>query len=92
MAACWRPTHDRVAAYRKTVRRRCHPQGHQPEPAGRQRHKIAAEKGDADYSGIIIRKGEPELLEAINKALADIKADGTYQKISDTYFGQDVSK
>ncbi|MDG3578230.1 amino acid ABC transporter substrate-binding protein [Rhizobium sp. YJ-22] len=54
--------------------------------------KIAAEKGDADYSGIIIRKGEPELLEAINKALADIKADGTYQKISDTYFGQDVSK
>ena len=54
--------------------------------------KIAAEKGNADYSGIIIRKGEPELLEAINKALADIKADGTYQKISDTYFGQDVSK
>jgi cystine transport system substrate-binding protein len=54
--------------------------------------KIAAEQEGADYSGIIIRKGEPELLEAINKALADIKADGTYQKISDKYFGQDVSK
>lgn len=54
--------------------------------------KIAAEQENADYSGIIIRKGEPELLEAINKALADIKADGTYQKIADKYFGQDVSK
>ena len=54
--------------------------------------KIAAEQADADYSGVIIRKGEPELLEAINKALADIKADGTYQAISDKYFGQDVSK
>ena len=54
--------------------------------------KIAAEQADADYSGVIIRKGEPELLEAINKALAEIKADGTYQAISDKYFGQDVSK
>ncbi|CDZ26609.1 Extracellular solute-binding protein polar amino acid transport system [Neorhizobium galegae bv. officinalis] len=54
--------------------------------------KIAAQQDNAEYSGIIIRKGEPELLEAINKALADIKADGTYQKISDKYFGQDVSK
>ena len=54
--------------------------------------KIAAEQKDADFSGIIIRKGEPELLDAINKALNDIKADGTYQKIADKYFGQDVSK
>lgn len=54
--------------------------------------KIAAQQDNADYSGIIIRKGEPELLGAINKALADIRADSTYQKISDKYFGQDVSK
>ncbi|RWX80853.1 amino acid ABC transporter substrate-binding protein [Neorhizobium lilium] len=54
--------------------------------------KIAAQKDDAEYSGIIIRKGEPELLEAINKALTEIKAEGTYQKISAKYFGQDVSK
>lgn len=54
--------------------------------------KIAAEKADADYSGIIIRKGEPELLEAINKALTEIKADGTYDAISQKYFGADVSK
>ncbi|MCB5202475.1 amino acid ABC transporter substrate-binding protein [Neorhizobium sp. T786] len=54
--------------------------------------KIVAEKPDADYSGIIVRKGDPELVAAINKALADIKADGTYQAISEKYFGQDVSK
>jgi L-cystine transport system substrate-binding protein len=54
--------------------------------------KIATQEENADYSGVIIRKGEPELLEAINKALAEIKADGTYQKISDKYFGQDVSQ
>jgi len=54
--------------------------------------KIVAQQENADYSGVIIRKGEPELLEAINKALADMKADGTYAKISDKYFGQDVSK
>ncbi|MCV3243537.1 amino acid ABC transporter substrate-binding protein [Mesorhizobium sp. ZC-5] len=54
--------------------------------------KIAAQEENADYSGVIIRKGEPELLEAINKVLAEIKADGTYQKISDKYFGQDVSQ
>lgn len=54
--------------------------------------KVVAEKSDADHSGIIVRKGDPELVEAINKALADIKADGTYLKISEKYFGQDVSQ
>lgn len=54
--------------------------------------KVVAEKPDADYSGIIVRKGDADLVAAINKALADIKADGTYKTISDKYFGQDVSK
>ncbi|QPC87582.1 transporter substrate-binding domain-containing protein [Mesorhizobium sp. NBSH29] len=54
--------------------------------------KIAAEEANADYSGIIIRKGDPELLAAINAALADIKADGTYKAIAEKYFGADVSK
>lgn len=54
--------------------------------------KIVATEGDASYSGVIVRKGDPELVAAINKALADIKSDGTYQKISEKYFGQDVSQ
>ena len=41
---------------------------------------------------MIVRKGDPELVQAINKALADMKADGTYEKIAKTYFGQDVSQ
>src|SRR5262245_31259747 len=54
--------------------------------------KIAAQEENADYSGVIVRKGDPELVAAINKALDEIKADGTYQKIAETYFGQDVSQ
>jgi cystine transport system substrate-binding protein len=54
--------------------------------------KIAAEQADADYSGIIFRKGDADLKVAIDKAIADIKTDGTYQKIADKYFGADVSK
>jgi cystine transport system substrate-binding protein len=54
--------------------------------------KIAATEDEASYSGIIVRKGDPELVDAINKALKDMKADGTYQKIAEKYFGQDVSK
>ena len=40
---------------------------------------------------MLLRKGNPELVAAINKALADIKADGTYKTISVKYFGTDVS-
>lgn len=54
--------------------------------------KIAAEQKDAEYSGVIVRKGNPELVAAINKALDEIKADGTYARIANTYFGADVSK
>ncbi|MBO3761106.1 amino acid ABC transporter substrate-binding protein [Ciceribacter sp. L1K22] len=54
--------------------------------------KVVAEKADADYSGIIVRKGDAELVAAINEALAAIKADGTYEAISQKYFGADVSK
>ena len=61
---------------------------HQPDANA----KIVAEQEDADYSGVIVRKGDPELVAAINKALDEIKADGTYKKIADTYFGQDVSQ
>lgn len=54
--------------------------------------KIAATEDEAAYSGIIVKKGQPELLAAINKALDEIKADGTYQRLSEKYFGVDVSK
>jgi len=37
-------------------------------------------------AGIAIRKDEPELKEMFNKAIKDIIANGTYQKINDKYF------
>ena len=54
--------------------------------------KIAATQPDADYSGVLLAKGKPELVAAINDALAAIKADGTYSTISQKYFGEDVSQ
>ena len=54
--------------------------------------KIAATQADADYSGVLLAKGKPELVQAINEALAAIKADGTYAEISQKYFGADVSQ
>ncbi|WP_338413720.1 basic amino acid ABC transporter substrate-binding protein [uncultured Sphaerotilus sp.] len=37
--------------------------------------------------GLAVNKGNVELLEKVNKGLADIKADGTYAKIYAQYFG-----
>ena len=54
--------------------------------------KVVATADDADFSGILLAKGKPELLAAINEALASIKADGTYAEISQKYFGEDVSQ
>ncbi|OZI49443.1 amino acid ABC transporter substrate-binding protein [Bordetella genomosp. 4] len=55
--------------------------------------KIVASDKTAEFSesGVLIRKDNPELRAAINKALTDIKADGTYKTISEKYFGTDLS-
>lgn len=42
--------------------------------------------------GIALKKGNTELLEKINKGLADIKADGTYDAIFSKYFGAPPAK
>lgn len=54
--------------------------------------KIAATQPEADFSGVLLAKGKPELLAAINEALKAIKDDGTYAEISQKYFGADVSQ
>ncbi|QPC45958.1 amino acid ABC transporter substrate-binding protein [Mangrovibacillus cuniculi] len=54
--------------------------------------KIAAEAEDASSSGLMFRKGSEELVEAVDKALAEMKEDGTYEEISVKWFGEDVSK
>ena len=41
----------------------------------------------AEQYGLAVKKGNTELLEKINKGLADIKTDGTYDQIYTRYFG-----
>lgn len=44
----------------------------------------------SDKSAVLIRKGNPKLRVAIDDALAGMRKDGTYQRISLKYFGRDV--
>jgi len=39
---------------------------------------------------IAVHKGEPALLAALNKGLEKVLADGTYTKLSEKYFGEDI--
>lgn len=43
-----------------------------------------------DKMGIVVRKGDP-LREEFNQALAHVKANGTYDKIAKSYFGDTVA-
>jgi cystine transport system substrate-binding protein len=54
--------------------------------------KVVDKMDETGESGILFNKGNGELVEAVNTALADMKADGTYLKISEKWFGEDVSK
>lgn len=49
--------------------------------------EIVAEIPTGEKYGIAVRKDSKALLEAINKALAEIKQDGTYDKIYEKWFG-----
>ncbi|MGL4207334.1 MAG: amino acid ABC transporter substrate-binding protein [Aeromonadaceae bacterium] len=54
--------------------------------------KVAAVQEKADQAAVLLAKGQPELLQAINDALDKAKQDGSYLQISERYFGADVSK
>lgn len=49
---------------------------------------VATIKTDEKY-GIGIKKGNSQLLEAINEALAEMKEDGTYDRIFEKWFGRE---
>jgi polar amino acid transport system substrate-binding protein len=55
---------------------------------------VGAPVTDAKYAGegagIAIRQDDKALIEAFNKALAEIRADGTYKAINDKYFTIDI--
>ena len=52
--------------------------------------QIVAEADDAAQSGLMFRKESETLVEAVNEALNEMIEDGTYDKISDKWFGENV--
>jgi cystine transport system substrate-binding protein len=54
--------------------------------------KAGAPLGAVETNAIPFRKGNPKFKQAIDKALADMKADGSFAKVSAKWFGRDVSK
>jgi len=48
---------------------------------------VTDEAFQPEQYGIAVKKGNTELLNLLNKALADIKGDGTYDRIYTQYFG-----
>jgi cystine transport system substrate-binding protein len=54
--------------------------------------KIAAETEEKTESAFVFRKGSDALNDAVGKALTELRADGTLAKISQKYFGADVTK
>ena len=60
---------------------------------GSKQIKIAGEAGsEVSRQSLAFRKSDPALRAEANRALASLRADGTLSKISDKYFGADVSK
>ena len=55
--------------------------------------KIVAQTEDASHVAIPLRKGDASatLLEAINTAIDELRADSTLKELSEKYFGQDIS-
>ncbi|MEV4737864.1 MULTISPECIES: amino acid ABC transporter substrate-binding protein [unclassified Microbacterium] len=54
--------------------------------------KIAAETDEAGEQAFVFTKDKTALVEAVDKALEELRADGTLAKISDKYFGEDVTQ
>lgn len=55
--------------------------------------KLVAQTAEASHVAIPLRKGDNSatLLEAVNNAIDELRADGTLKELSEKYFGQDIS-
>lgn len=62
---------------------------HKDDPS---QYKILEEDFGTEEYGIGVRKDDTALLDAINKAIEELKADGTVAEISTKWFGEDIVK
>ena len=52
--------------------------------------EVAEQIPTGESYGIVVSKDNPKLTEAMNKAIKDMKADGTIAKIMEKWFGGNV--
>jgi polar amino acid transport system substrate-binding protein len=62
-------------------------QGWLKDKANSDAFKVAEQLNTGEQYGFTVKKGNTKLLAAINKALADAKADGTYKKLYEKWIG-----
>ena len=53
---------------------------------------VAGDAFSRQESGVALRKGNPQLLAAIDAAIAKLRADGTLKELSEKWFGADVTQ
>ncbi|MGB6241718.1 MAG: amino acid ABC transporter substrate-binding protein [Castellaniella sp.] len=61
------------------------------QPAAKVKVVATDDSTEFSQSGVLLRKDQPALQTAVNKALDAIRADGEYKAISERYFGADLS-
>lgn len=54
--------------------------------------KLVAPASELRGSGLVLRKGDDAVVAKIDEAMAALQADGTLTKISQEFFGADISK
>ncbi|MDR7314417.1 amino acid ABC transporter substrate-binding protein [Brevibacillus nitrificans] len=54
--------------------------------------KIVAKSEESQPTAFMFRKGSTDLADAMSKALDEMQKDGTLKKISEKWFGEDISK
>lgn len=57
---------------------------------GEEKYKILSENFGSEQYGVGIKKGDTKFVEAFNKALDEVIADGSAGEISKKWFGQDI--
>lgn len=62
-------------------------QGWLKDKANSDAFSVAEQINTGEQYGFTVKKGNTKLLAAINKALADAKADGTYKKLYEKWIG-----
>ena len=53
---------------------------------------VAGDAFSRQESGVAVRKGNDDLLKAIDAAIAEMQKDGTMKALSEKWFGADVTK